>query len=258
MDFSFIADEEQRALAIAEYEKNKNELESTWKKQIDAKIAEATTGLKSKNDELLAEKKKMQERFKGIKDPEEALEALRLVTENEDVRLIREGRLDEVIEKRVSTLRSDYEAKVGELSSTLEQERTGRAKYEEMFKSKMIEDTLRDAALAAKIRPEALPDVVMRGMRVFSLSEDNTTVEARDSRGKLLKNADEKILTPTLWIDGLKSTAPHFWPESESARFDSGGGDLDDLERAMNAAADRGDTKEYRRLRSKLSKGRGK
>lgn len=252
MDFSFIEDEALRAKAVEEYNASKAEMENKF----NGMLQEATTGLKSKNDELLAEKKKLQERFKGITNPEDALEALKFITENEDVRMIKEGRLDEVIERRTSTLKSDYEAKIGELSSTLETERKKGQQYESLFKTKMVEDALRDAALAAKVRPTAVKDIVLRGMGVFALSEDNTTIEARDGRGKLLKTADEKILNPILWIEGLKTEAPHFWPDSESARFDSNSGDAEDLERKIRAAADKNDTKEYRRLRALQRGGR--
>jgi len=260
MEFEFIEDEGLRAKAVESYKATKAADEQKWNEILTTRITEATTGLQSKNAELLAEKKKIQERFKDIKDPQEALQALQLINENEDMQLIKNGKIDEVVERRLGTVRSDYEAKLAELGSTLENEKKTGGQYKNLFHNKMVEDTIRDAALVAKIRPEALHDVVMRGKQVFSLGEDNKTVEARDHAGKLIKIDDgTKILTPSLFIETLKKDAPHFWPQSESAKFDQAGAtELDDIERAMNAAADRGDSKEYRRLRDKFLKAQGK
>ena len=253
--FDFIEDEGQRQQAIAQFEETRKADEEKWSELTTQKITEATTGLQNKNTELLTEKKKLQERFKDIKDPQEALEALRLVNENAEIRMIREGKVDELIALKTDGIRSDYDAKIGELTGMLETERKTGSQYKTMFHTKMVEDTLRDAAMVAKIRPEAIPDVIMRGMNVFSLGDDNKTVEARDSHGKLIKiDEGTKILTPSLFIDQLKRTAPHFWPQSESAKFDTASGtELEELEAAMNAAADRGDSVEYRRLRNKLN-----
>lgn len=253
--FEFIEDEGMRQQAIAQYEDSRKADEEKWTGLVEQRVAEATTGLLSKNNELLKEKKTLQERFKDIKDPQEALEALRLVNDNQEIRMIKEGRIDELIALKTDGIRSDYDAKLTELNTTLENERKTGTQYKTMFHTKMVEDTLRDAAMVAKIRPEAIPDVIMRGMGVFSLGEDNKTIEARDGHGKLVKIDDgTKILTPSLFIEQLKRTAPHFWPQSESARFDSASGtELEEIEAQMNAAADRGDSVEYRRLRAKLN-----
>ena len=260
MDFSFIEDEGLRTKAEQAYAAGVKEQENRWNDMLTQKVNEATSGLQAKNTELLAEKKKLQDRFKGITDPEEAMKALQLINENEDVRLIKEGKLDEVIERRTSALRSDFEAKVGELNGSLEEAQKKGKQYEQLFKNKMVEDAIRDAALAAKVEPGALFDVVQRGKQVFTLGEDNNTVEARDANGKLIKLEDGvKILTPSLFVEGLKKTAPHFWPKSVSAGFDvAGANELEDIEHQMNLAADRGDTKTYRALRNKLERLKGK
>jgi len=181
---------------------------------------------------------------------------LKFITENEDVRMIKEGKFEEVIEKRVGTIRSDFESKFTELNSTLTSEQQKAQKFEGLYQRKTLEDALRSAAVMSKVRPEAVEDVVKNGLDVFSLGEDLQSVEARDSKGKLRKTEDDKILTTNLWVEGLKKSKPHYWPQSESANFDNTD-TSDDIEKAMNRAADSGNTTEYRRLKSLLAKARG-
>ncbi len=122
--------------------------------------------------------------------------------------------------------------------------------YEGLYKTKMVEDALRDAAVEAKIRPEAITDVLLHGRNIFSLSEDGS-IEARDAENKLRKTIDDKVLTTSNWIEGLKKSSPHYWPGSKGAGAEGGGGGGDDLAGAIQRAADSGNHTEYRRLRKK-------
>lgn len=231
--FEFITDEELRNKAVSEYE-------------------QATSGLKIKNDELLNEKKTIQERLKtfdGIDDAAAAQEALKFVRENEQARLIQEGKFEELIEKRVSQVKSDAMAKIEELTTKYTTAAQEGLTYKQKFNQKMIEDDLRSAAIAAGVRPEALSDVLLRGAIEFTLSEDGKSVEARDEKGNLRKNSDGIVLIPSVWIEGLKKTAPHYWPGSESAGFTGANASPSDLMARMQELLDKGDMVGYRRLR---------
>lgn len=255
MDFSFIEDSELRQKLEAAYAAEKTQQQENSEQEFNRKLEEKTTGLKNKIDELISEKRKLQDKFKNITDPEAALEALKFVQEDEMAKLLKEGKFEEVIERRTANIRGDYEAKIEELSSNFSSVQQKASTFEGLYKTKMVEDALREAAIKAKVRTEALPDVILRGRVVFALGEDNKTVEARDERGKLLMNSDgTAILTPDSWIQDLKVTARHFWPDNESARFAVNSGDLSDLDAAIAAAANKGDTKRYRELRAKKQK----
>ena len=90
----------------------------------------------------------------------------------------------------------------------------------------------------------------MRGRSVFSLDE-NKQIEARDAEGKLAV-IDKKVMTTKNWIEGLKDTSPHYWPESEGAGAHGGstGGDTD-YHTKLNDLATKGDMKGFRALRAK-------
>lgn len=254
MNFDFIEDESIRIQAQEKYKESVSKLTA----DIDAKIEEATSGLKSKNEELLDEKKKIQQTLKNFEniDPEKAREALQFLDNNEDAQLIKDGKIEEVIDKRTSQLRNDHEAAVAELKNALNEASQEGTTFKTLYQTKMIEDSLRDAAIKAKVRPEAITDILIRGREVFLLAEDGS-VEARDSEGKLRKTKDEKVLTPSNWVDGLKEIAPHYWPNSEGVGASGGHvGDADDFQAKLSRAASTGNMKEYRRLRS-IQKNKG-
>jgi DNA-directed RNA polymerase subunit F len=251
--FSHIKDETVRKQTIEAHEAAVKETKESLLADINTKIEEATAGLKNKNQELLDEKKKIQDTLKNFEniDPKKAKEALEFLETNTEAQLIKEGRIDEILEKRTSQLKSEHETVLTELNQKLEEESKGRQTFESMYKSKMIEDGLRAAALQAKVRPEAIDDVILRGRREFSLAGDGS-LEARDSEGRLRKTTDDKILTPTNWTESLKKTHPHYWPESQGVglrgRYST---DPNDYNAALADAASKGDTEAYRKLRQK-------
>lgn len=251
MPFDFITDEAQRAQAIEAHNAVISELENGFKLKLD----EETSGLKSKNTELLDEKKGLQKKLKEFEDFDfqAAKEALELVQNNKDVQMIKDGKVEELIQKKTSQLRSDHEAKMGELTTNLNAAIGRGDLFEKLYKTKMIDDGLRDAATAAKVRPEALPDIILHGRSIFSLADDGS-LEARDTEGKLRKTTDDKVLTTTNWIEGLKKTAPHYWPVTVGLGAHGSTMDAGDLTAAMEDALRRNDFETYKKLRAKKGK----
>lgn len=252
MLFDHIEDEGLRAKTQEAHDTAMNTFKEEMSSTIQSEIDKAVTGLKSKNDELLTEKKTIQEALKNFDglDAAKAKEALEFINNNEDAQLIKDGKIDELLDRRTSAMKSDHESIVGDLTAQVKELAEGKSKYKTQFQNKMIDDAIRDAALTGKIRPEAISDVILRSKSVFSLADD-LTVESRDSKGNLNK-IDDKVLTPTNWIESLKKTSPHYWPASEGAGANSGGfGGGDDLDTRINEAAAKGNMSEYRRLKAK-------
>ncbi len=248
MDFEFITDESQREQAVEAYNSSIADINDQHKLTLDEEV----NGLKSKNAEILDEKKKVDGKLKEFDnyDFDKANEAMDFLKNNDNAKLLKDGKVDELIEKETSTMRSDHEAAVLELNGNLNEQTTRGNLYEGLYKTKMVEDALRDAAVEAKIRPEAITDVLLHGRNIFSLSEDGS-IEARDAENKLRKTIDDKVLTTSNWIEGLKKSSPHYWPGSKGAGAEGGGGGGDDLAGAIQRAADSGNHTEYRRLRKK-------
>jgi hypothetical protein len=251
MSFSFIQDPEQRAKAEATHKASMESITAS----IEAKVAEATTGLKTKNEELLNEKKKIADTLKNFEnlDPTAAREALKFLEENEDARLIKDGKIEELLVKKTSTLKTQHEEEANRLKLELEKAKNEGVTYKSKFESKVIADALREEAILQGVVPEALSDVVLRGNSIFTL-DDKTALEARDKDGKLVKTADDLVLTPQKWIESLKITSPHYWPGSKGAKAFSGDTDSTEYTVALANAAKKGDMVAYRALRDKKKK----
>jgi len=254
-DFTFIEDSDVREKVENMHQIEIDELTVNLNNKAKSDREESETGLKAKNVEILNEKKTLQEAvklFEGI-DPEIAKEAIEFHEKNKDAEFLKDGTIEDLIEKKTSTLKSDHEAAMGELTDKFDAASVNSNLYQGLYESKVIDDGIRAEAIKSGIRPEAVEDVLMRGRSVFSL-DDKKQIEARDDEGKLAKTKDDKVLTTKNWVEGLKETSPHYWPNSEGAGAHGGDpGSESDYTAKLKAAADKGDMTEYRRLR-KLKK----
>ncbi len=254
MDFAFIEDEAVRAQAVTAYQES---LKTAVATAVATQVAEAVSGLKAKNDELLNEKKTIQEKLKlfgDIEDPVKAKEALKFFQESTEAQMIKDGRIDELISMKTAAFRADVEAKVKELENTIQVKGQEATTYKSRFEKKMVEDHLREIALRAGVLPSAIPDVLLRGGTVFSLGASGE-VEARDGENKLKQTADGMILTSDKWVAGLKESSPHYWPPSKSGGLGGpGGGDDGDIQAKLADLAAKGDMVGYRKLRDKVKK----
>lgn len=257
-DFTFIEDADLREKVENAHKLEVDELTVNLTNASKTAVEEAVLGLKSKNTEILGEKKTLQEElktFEGI-DPSKAKVALEFHEKNKDTEFLKDGTVEELIEKKTSQLTSDHETVVTELSTKLTEAQTHGLNYQTLFESKVIDDGLKEEAIKQGIRSEALNDVVMRGRGVFSLDESKQ-IEARDKDGKLAVTEDKKVLTPKNWITGLKETSPHYWPNSESAGAHGGPGSNDsDYTVKLAELAAKGDNAGYRALRDKHNQAR--
>lgn len=252
--FDFIEDPELRQKAVDEYTKSVEISKAETAKLIEAEIEKATSGLKLSQQKILDEKKKLQERYSKIADPEAALKALALIEGNEEVRLLAEGKIDDVLQRRMSAVTTQYEQDMEALKTKFESADMSSTKYSSMYKDVVLDTVLRRHAAEAGVVQTSMVDLLARGKNVFKLAEDEVTLESRDANGKLIKTDDDKVLTPQLWIESLKKTAPHFWPQSRSAGFNPGSGGADDLSAAIAQAAKDQNHGLFRELREKQRK----
>jgi len=229
--------------------KDNTEIKNFITSMVSTEVETLTTGLKDKNIELLDEKKKLQTRLDGIPTKEELSEFKKLKEQIEssvDAKLISEGKLDDVINKRTERIRSDFDAKLTEATTEMDTLKNSNTKLKDKYNDYVVEDSVRKSAIANGVIGNALDDVVSRASGVFSLDSDGTLV-SRDSEGKLVITNDGKTLTPDLFIMSLKQSAPHFWPQSKG----SGLKGSDESTESMAATAASGDIDSYLEKRRK-------
>lgn len=222
-------------------------------------VEEQVGGLKTKNQELLDKLTKQGDtlkQFEGI-DPVATKELLAKLEKDKDLQLLKDGKLDELVAKKVDGMKAKFEDQLKGVNDNLAKVTGERDSYRGKYESHVVGDAVTKLALEAKVVPSALADVVRRAKDVFVVT-DKGELEARDKDGGLIKNAEGDLMTPQRFIEGLKKEAPHYWPSSKSGGITGDGSDTPatELENRMLKASADGDMETYRRLRrEKLKQG---
>ena len=187
--------------------------------EIQALIDQQVAGLKSKNSELLASLRTTKTELDGFKTQFEGLDIaavkglLTKVGQDEETKLIAEGKLDEVITRRTERLRTDYDTKLAAEKARADKAEQFAAKYSD----KVLADSIRAAAIKAGALPEAAEDIILRARGTFKLSEDGEAI-ATDRDGEVVYGKDGKTpLSPLEWAESLRETATHLWPRAQGA-----------------------------------------
>lgn len=225
--------------------------------QIAAEAEEArksADALKKKNDEIIAENRKLKESMKAWEglDAEEVRGLLDQFNNNEEMKLLAEGKHDEVIKKRTEKIESQYKADLKKLQDERDDLAAKNQASSTRIRDLMIDSNVVAAFVAEKGLETAVPDVVLRAKSVFTV-EDGEVI-ARDSSGEIITGKDGP-LTIKEWAASLKETAPHLFPSSQgSGAQGNNARGLSGIDAKISAAAKSGDVAEYRRLRAQKEK----
>jgi rRNA maturation endonuclease Nob1 len=189
-------------------------------------VEEQTAGLKRNRDELLAEKKALQERvsqFDG-QDIEQLLKIKAIVESNDEAKLIADGKIDEVFEKRYDRAFKDLNSQLSARDEQIESLRGELKSKSDAFAQVTIDTAIQRAASELGVQTTALPDVTARARGVFAVDERGGLV-ARNSDGTLQFSKDgQSSLTPGEWLESMRKTAPHWWPVSVGGGAAGGSG----------------------------------
>lgn len=222
---------------------------------LDAAVSAATKTvsdkLSAKNSELLEELKAAKQnlkQFDGI-DPEKTKQMLAAFENDQDLKDISEGKHEEVIKRRTEKIEANYKTSIESLQSELDSSKKNENHYKEKFESLSIDKTAIEFFTKHKGVSSAVEDIALRARKVWRLEGDE--IVARNEAGELITGADGQI-TMEEWIVGLKKTSPHLFPQSQGSGS-KGSGDGDGtgftITEQMQMALQRGDQKEYQRLR---------
>ena len=125
---------------------------------IQARLDAETEGLKNKNSELIAKQKTLKEKLGNV----EGLDIERLKTlqkqmdENEELRLLSEGKTEEVVNRRVELLKKDYDQQIAALTGKI-QEYDGLVKNkDDKLRELVIDGTIREAYVGLDFEPAAM------------------------------------------------------------------------------------------------------
>lgn len=164
--------------------------------------------------------KDMEKKFEGI-EPDAVRTLMQRFANDEEAKLIAEGKLDEVLKKRTERMEQDHKKTV----DTLTADRDSALQRATRYEAKVFENGIREAAVKAGILPTAVEDAILRAKGSFRLGDDGN-LAAFDADGNQIFGKDGKTgLTVQEWFEDLKDKAPHYYPaEGGSGTRGSGGG----------------------------------
>lgn len=177
---------------------------------IDAAVATATTGLKAKNQELLGDQHKLKEKLKSFDgfDPVEVKALKERLDQDEDAKLLAEGKKNVVIEKYTERMRAQH-------ATELEAERAktqAEAQRAETYRGSVLDNQIR--SVCTGLHKGAVEDALLAARQLFVLDAKGSAVQL-DSEGNPVRGKDGTTpFSPAEWIEQQKELKPHWFPSS--------------------------------------------
>ncbi|MCG9515162.1 hypothetical protein MCL26_08575 [Acinetobacter pittii] len=189
------------------------------KAAIQAAVDEAVKGLKDKNAELIKDKKELKDELGSLKSKVDGLDldAIKVLldksNQDEESKLIAEGKIEEVIQKRTEKMREEHEKVL-----KAEKERADKAEnYSNKFRQSVIQGQIVQAAVEMGALSEATADIAFLAQSQFSLDENGKAVSV-DVNGEVVIGKDgTNPVTPKEWVESLREKKPYFWPKANGS-----------------------------------------
>lgn len=199
------------------------------KEVLEARLEQEVSGLKNKQSELLEKLKKAKEdlgKFEGV-DVEELRKLKQTLESNEEMKLLAEGKAEEVVTRRVEAMRRDWEDKISARDEKLSELESLLKEKDERLAGLLIDGSVREAYIELGYEPTALDDVLLHARTVFKMDENGSPVP-RDGNGSVIFGKDGKTpITQKEWLEGLAVKKPYLKQASKGvgtspSRFGSG------------------------------------
>lgn len=207
--------------------------------QVNNAIVKATggkglEGLVNNNRELLGEKKRLQEEYQGLQeklkplgDLDEAAEMLARFSDDEELKLFKDGKVDDLVKRRTDSMIKRHQKDIEEWQGKYQgvEQRVGDLMSK--LSAATVDREITEAAAKAGVHKSAIADIINRGRGVFRLEEEGgeLRIVPKDSDGQIIFSSDGKTpLTPERWLESLKESAPHFFPGSSGGGASGGPG----------------------------------
>lgn len=189
------------------------------KAQLDQYVEQHVSGLKAKNNELLGKNKTLSDELTNFKGQFEGLDIgavkglLQKAGQDEETKLLAEGKIDEVFGKRTERLKAEHQKLFD-----AEKSRADKAEaYANKFKQSVVRGQIAQAFSAAQGLSEATDDITALALSQFSLDENGNAV-AIDANGDVIIGKDGKTpLTPKEWVESIRESKPYFFPKPNGA-----------------------------------------
>lgn len=200
--------------------------EKEGKFHLDEALSGEIKGLKSALD---TEKNSAKERAKALKDyeakyagidPDKSRKLQELMETNEEARLISEGKVDELVQKRTEKWRAEEDRQKQELNDRITAAE-GRANA---FKDRVLDDSFRAAAgEITDMHSSAVDEMLLGYLRTIFTLDDNGRAVQRNDKGEVILGKDGKTpYSPKEHLESLRSSKPWLFKVSSSGSPASG------------------------------------
>lgn len=187
-------------------------------KMIDAAVATATQGLKAKNDELLGSLRTLKDKAKEFEGVDvEQLKAMKArLDQDEDTRLIAEGKTQEVIGKYTERMRAEHQNQLNALQEQIKAE----AERAETYKGAVLDSQI--LSVTQGLHKGAVEDALLYARNVFTLDSKGKAVQIGPDGNPVLGKDGKTPFGPAEWIELQKELKPHWFPASTSGSGSGG------------------------------------
>lgn len=149
--------------------------------------------------------------------------ALAKMRNAEEQELLKKGDLDELVARRTTAMKSDFERQLRTLTETAATRETEAKQAQHRLAETKVEQAIRDAAAKVGIRPTAITDAIARARNVFSYHDD--AVVALDADGQVKVGKDGKApMSPAEYLASLEPDASHLFDVNTGAGARGGQG----------------------------------
>lgn len=189
---------------------NNPEVQAAIQKAADEQVQ----GLKAKNNELIQANKDLKAELGGIKSQLEGVDLnavkdlLSKAGQDEETKLIAEGKIDEVIQKRTEKMRQDHEKQMAAVT-----EKAVKAEaYANQFKQSVVKGQIAQAFSGIGGLAEATDDVTALALSQFAINEHGNAVMIGADGEPIIGKDGTNPLSPKEWVENLKENKPYFFP----------------------------------------------
>ncbi|POA83675.1 hypothetical protein C1882_18170 [Pseudomonas sp. FW305-E2] len=180
------------------------EFQETLRAELAKAVAAETGGLRSKNAEILAEKKKVQDQLNAI---------LAQAEDEADQAALKSGKLDfqALLDKRVNAANATWQERLQAEQAEKEELRKAVESEKGRLKQFQIKQLIGNEALKNEFfQPSAIDDLINLAGGSWELT-DNGELVSRDQHGNVAMGKAGRALTPKEWIEGLTQTKQHYF-----------------------------------------------
>lgn len=206
----------------------KEAMQNLFKQQLEKE----TSGLRANKEEILTEKRQLAEKLASLEGQVEGLdlgsvrEILKRIEGDEEASLLKDGKIEDVVQKRVERAILEARKDVEAVQKKLDEATEGSTAKDAKIHKLVVESELRRVAGKMGVADTAIDDFVSRGMATFQAHEigGKDVAVQLDEEGSPVRGKDGKTpLMPEEWGEGLRESAPHLWPASAGGGANGGG-----------------------------------